>query len=122
MARRPTPMVLKHPAQLTPEQMRLGIERVRKLISRVQEFDPTNVTDQYNIPHIDQLSAAIDEGLVRTFGADSLDYERYRQASQFDNGPHNYAYEVAITEVHRSLERSKQRNIALLEQAAETLQ
>lgn len=56
-----------------------------------------------------------------TFGPDTLDYDRYRHASEFDNGPHNYAYEVPIAEVHQSLSRSKSRNIALLEQAIETL-
>jgi predicted nucleotide-binding protein len=112
----------KQPAQLTPHQMRLGIDRLRKLIARVQQFEPTTVTDQYNIPHVQQLSAAIDEALVRTFGSESLDYDRYSSASVFDNGPHNYAYEIPITDVHRSLERSKQNNLALLNQAVEVLQ
>jgi hypothetical protein len=28
-------------------------------------------------------------GMVRTFGADTLDYDRYRSAKDFDRGPYN---------------------------------
>jgi predicted nucleotide-binding protein len=120
MARRPTPPI-KRPAELAPDQMQAGIERLTKRLEEIRRFDPTTVTEQYNIPHVQALSAAIDETLVRTFGADSTDYDRYRIASKFDNGPHNYAYVVAIADVQRSLGRSKARNIALMEQAIETL-
>jgi len=121
MARRQTP-IIKHPAALTPTQLQAGLERLTKLIERVKQFDPQSVTEQYNIPHIEQLSAAIEDALVRTFGADTLDYDRYRYAAEFDNGPHNYAFAVPINEVHQSLARSKARNVALLEQAIESLQ
>jgi transposase len=98
-----------------------GIERLTKRLEEVRKFEPTSVTEQFNIPHVERLSAAIDETLVRTFGADSADFDRYRVASQFDNGPFNYAYQVNIAEVQRSLARSKDRNIALIEQAIEAL-
>jgi predicted nucleotide-binding protein len=120
MVRRPTP-VTKRPADLSPEQMIAGIERLTKRLEEVRKFEPTSVTEQFNIPHVERLSAAIDETLVRTFGADSADFDRYRVASQFDNGPFNYAYQVNIAEVQRSLARSKDRNIALIEQAIEAL-
>jgi predicted nucleotide-binding protein len=99
----------------------LGIDRLTKVLDRVKQFDPQSVTEQFNIPHVEQLAAAIDDALVRTFGHDTLDYDRYRFAAEFDNGPFNYAYEVQIHEVHKSLARSKARNIALLEQAIESL-
>jgi hypothetical protein len=108
-------------ADLTSAQLQAGIERLTKLVDRVRQFDPRSVVQQYDIPNVEQLSAAIDEALVRTFGPDTLDYDRYHYAAEFDNGPHNYAYEVPIAEVHQSLSRSKSRNIALLEQAVETL-
>jgi len=112
----------KQLAKLTPDEMRRGIDRLSKLVERVQQFDPQTVIEQYNIPQLGLLSAAIEEGLARTFGPDTLDYERYQTARVFNNGPHNYAYKVPITEVRQSLERSKQRNIALLHQAIETLE
>jgi predicted nucleotide-binding protein len=120
MARRAVPPV-KRPAELTCAQLNLGIARLTKLLDRVRQFDPRSVTEQHNIPHVEQLAAAIDDALVRTFGQDTIEYERYLLATQFDNGPFNYAYEVPIQEVHQSLARSKARNVALLEQAIETL-
>lgn len=112
---------IKHPAVLTPSQLEVGIDRLGKLVERAKQFDPQSVTEQFTIPHVQQLSAAIEDALVRTFGAETLDYDRYRGAAEFDNGPFNYAFEVPIQEVHRSLARSKAKNIALLEQAIESL-
>lgn len=121
MARRQPPPEIKRAAELTLTQLRLGIDRLTKLIERVRQFDPQSITEQYNIAPVDQLSAAIDDVLVRTFGKDTLEYDRYRYAAEFDNGPHNYAFHVAIEEVWQSLARSKASSIALLEQAVESL-
>ncbi len=121
MARRSTPEP-KQPARLTPEQMRAGIDRLEKRLEELKEFDPQSVTEQYNVPHVEKWNAAADDALVRTFGSDSLDYERYHGAVRIDNGPHNYAYQVPLHEVHQSLAQSKNRSIALLEQAIESLQ
>jgi hypothetical protein len=122
MTRRSTITSPKGLSPLTADQLRAGIDRLRKRTEEVKQFDPTSIIEQYNIPHVDRLAASIDEALVRTFGVDSLDYDRYKAASTFDNGPHNYAYEVPLDEVHRSLDRSKQRGLALLDQAIETLE
>ncbi|MGA7329395.1 MAG: nucleotide-binding protein [Rhodomicrobium sp.] len=121
MASRPTNANSRQPTHLTPDEAHTGKERLAKVLEKVRQFQPTSVTDQYNIPEVDKLSAAIDEALVRTFGAGSLDYKRYSRASSFNNGPFNYAYQVPISSVHQSLERSKAKNIALLEQAIEGL-
>jgi predicted nucleotide-binding protein len=102
--------------------MQSGIQRLQKRLEEVKAFDPRSVTAQFEIPHVHKLSAAVEDALARTFGGDSLEYERYRSAAQFDNGPFNYAYEVPISDVQQSLNRSKQSSIALLEQAIESLQ
>jgi hypothetical protein len=102
--------------------MQQGIDRLRKRVDEVRAFDPTSVTEQNNIPHVKALSASVDEALVRTFGAGTLDYKRYLAAGYFDNGPHNYAYRVPIEQVRASLARSKARSIALLEQAIASLE
>jgi hypothetical protein len=112
----------KQPAQLDRKQLSMGIDRLTKVLDRVRNFEPQSVTEQFNIPHVEQLGAAIDDALVRTFGKDSIEYDRYRYAAEFDNGPFNYAYEVPISDVHRSLARSKASSIGLLEQAIESLQ
>jgi hypothetical protein len=120
MARRSKPTI-KQLAQLGRSQLHMGIDRLEKVIARIRQFDPQSVTQQYDIPLVDQLSAATDDALVRTFGPETIEYERYSRAARFDNGPHNYAYRVPIEEVWQSLARSKATNIALLEQAVGSL-
>ena len=123
MTRRPVRSRPVQPApQTTREELERGIDRLRKRLGEVEAFDPTSITEQYNIPHVEALAAAVDEALIRTFGADTLDYKRYSDAAFFDNGPFNYAYVVPITKVHESLARSKFRSIALLTQAIGTLE
>ncbi len=107
--------------QATPDELRLGINRLTKRLSDVREFEPTSVTNQRNIPHVEALAAAVDDALIRTFGVDTVDYKLYCDAAHFDNGPFNYAYPVAISKVHESLSRSKDRSIALLQQALASL-
>jgi hypothetical protein len=118
---RSQPKLPKQPVKLTPGEMQAGIERLQRRLEEVKQFDPHSVNEQYNIPHVEKMAAAVDDALVRTFGNDSLDYERYREAASFDNGPHNYAFEVPLHQVQQSLGRSKNRSIALLEQAIESL-
>jgi predicted nucleotide-binding protein len=122
MARRTAASLLPQPARLTPQAMKAGIERLQRRIEEVKKFDPQTVTEQYNIPERDRLSAAIDDALVRTFGSDTVEYNRYKDAASFDNGPHNYAYEVPIHDVRQSLNRSKASTLALLGQAVQSLE
>ena len=99
-----------------------GIERLKKRLEEVQNFDPKSVTDQHNVPTLNALEAAVDEALVRTFGAETLDYERYKSATDFDRGPYNYAYQVPPNQFQASIARSKDRSIALLGQAIRSLE
>jgi hypothetical protein len=109
MARQQPEPPAKQPATPSTQQLRSGIERLQKRIGEVQAFDPRSVTEQHNIPHVKKLAASIDDALLRTFGANSLDYERYKNAAYFSNGPHNYRDPVPITEVQRSLKRARGR-------------
>ena len=121
MARQSKPQLPKHPAQLTPQEMKSGIDRLKKCLEAVQSFNPQSVTDQFNTPELDALEASIDEALVRTFGADTLDYERYKFAKDFNRGPYNSSYHVPPDEFQASIARSKARSIALLGQAIKSL-
>jgi hypothetical protein len=102
--------------------MTAGIERLRKRLSEVEGFDPRSVGDQFNTPELDALEVAIDETLSRTFGAETLDYERYALAKEFDKGPYNYMHRTAPPEFQASIARSKDRSIALLKQAIRSLE
>jgi len=107
MARRTAAPPPPQPVHLTPQAMQAGIARLRKLVEEVEQFNPQSVTDQYNIPEVDRLSASIDDALIRTFGVNTTDYNLYKAAVTFNNGPHNYAYEVTIHLVQQSLRDSK---------------
>jgi predicted nucleotide-binding protein len=122
MPRRPSASSPPEPARLTPQAMQAGIDRLRKRIEEVKQFNPQSVTDQYNIPEVDRLSVSIDDALIRTFGVNTTDYNLYKDAVTFNNGPYNYAYEVPIHLVQQSLSDSKARSIALLEQAVRSLE
>ena len=122
MARRVTRELPKQPAQLTAGDMRAGIERLQRRLAEAKQFEPQSVTEQYNIPHVAKLNAAVADALARTFGNDSLEYERYGDAARIDNGPHSTMGEVPMHMVRQTLERSKNHSVALLEQAIESLQ
>ena len=103
--------------ELPPQPPHLG-----RRLGEVESFDPASVTDQHTIPHVEALSASIEEALVRTLGSGTADYKRYSDAAIFDNGPFNYAFKVPISKVHESLARSKARSIALVRQAISSLE
>lgn len=103
-------------AELSTDEIKLGIDRLTNALNNLRAFDPQAVTDQRNVPDIPRLRAAIDEALVRTFGADTADYHRYRRATDLARrlltGPL-----MPIADVRREFDRVKTRSVGLLEQA-----
>jgi predicted nucleotide-binding protein len=120
MARRPEAAVPRD-LKLSPDELEAGISRLEKRLVQLRAFEPTSIQEQYNHPELDALKASIDDTLVRTFGSDTHDYLRYRGAAQFDSGPMNLYSDTYIGEVHAAASKSKAQNIALLEQAIESL-
>jgi hypothetical protein len=121
MARRSTPTQPPQPAILTAAQIRQGVARLESRLQEVNQSEPTSVQEQFNAPHVEALGAAIDESLARTFGTDTADYKRYKGAAEFAQGPIYMNRDTHIDEVHDALSKSKQRSIALLEQAIRSL-
>jgi predicted nucleotide-binding protein len=121
MASRPAQPPPSQPAILTPPEMRAGIERLRRRIVEVEQFDPGSVTDPSNIPQTKTLSAAIDDTLVRTYGHGTVEYNRYLQARNFSIGILVLGG-ASSHEVYASLSRSKAQSIALLKQAVQSLE
>jgi predicted nucleotide-binding protein len=122
MARRSSTPPAPRPANLTVDDMNRGIARLQKRIEEVERFNPQTVTDQYNAPELDALTAAVAEALALTFGHGTLDYNRYKDAAEFDRGPYNYAHVVPPHEFQRSISGSKERSLALLRQAIRSLE
>ena len=61
------------------------------------------------------------EALATTFGNGTIEYERYRNAFEFDEGPLNMFRPTPIEAIQETLARPKERSIALLEQAVRFL-
>lgn len=102
--------------------MKAGIPRLRKRIEDTKAFDPQKITDRFSHPELTQLEASIDEALIRTFGADSLDYERYRRAGKFYRGPIVMGGEIPRHEWMDAITKSKEQTLALLDQAIRSLE
>ena len=66
MARRSAASLEPQPAQLTAEQMKLGITRLERRIADLEKFDPTIIEKRWG-PEAEALETAIEETLARSF-------------------------------------------------------
>jgi hypothetical protein len=85
MARRAAPPG-PQPANLTVDQMRRGIDRLKLRIADLEAFDPTSVQQWWG-PEVKALQTSIEETLAAVFGHGTIEYNRYRQAARLDSGP-----------------------------------
>jgi len=72
-------------ANLTPTQMRQGIERLQRQIDKVREFDPRprDLRHQQRMIMAETLDVSVDTALAQTFGEGTIEYKRYVQAATF---------------------------------------
>lgn len=105
------------------DQILKAITRIRKRLLAVENFDvgDQDIDITLLIARSKSLSASIDDALVRTFGAESPEYNRYRSASFFD-----YPLYVGRTtpqrEVRDALQKAKFNSIELLKSVLESLE
>ena len=105
------------PAYLSVDQMKSATQKIERMIGRLNEFDPKTVEDRSD-PRIEVLEAAVDSLLVSVFGANTLDYKRYRAAKHIDTGPAIMGG-TPIREVREGLEEGKARAVALFQSIIE---
>jgi predicted nucleotide-binding protein len=74
------------PANLTIEQMKLGITRLERRIADLEKFDPSMIQKRWG-PEVEALATAIEETLASVFGHNTIEYNRYRDAANLDDGP-----------------------------------
>lgn len=80
MARRTIQLPEPKPCQLTPAQMQNGIQRIQRRIRELEALDLSLLSED-NIGAItDRLNGSVDDTLVRTYGNDTVEYDRYRRA------------------------------------------
>lgn len=119
---RPNQPALAQTAELSPQQMRQAVDRLQKRIEEVRGFNPDSIQEQFGNPEVARLQASVEDALVRTFGAHTFEYRRYSEAASFSAGPINLGRRTPIGEARHALAKSKERSIALLEQAVASLE
>src|SRR5713226_9703962 len=85
MARRSASPPPKQSANLTLQRKQAAIPLLQRRIDELRKFDVNSIST-LNDPRINVLSQAIDEALVRIFGSDTVDYERYVWTSHLRSG------------------------------------
>ena len=120
MARRPSAPAAPRAALLTLDQMQQGVVRLRKRIADVEAFDPTSIDPANPTASVQGLQASIQEALMRTFGADSVEYKLYTPATAW-TWPTSF-YQVSPADIVANLGKTRQRSIDLLTQAMRMLE
>lgn len=120
MAKRPTPSKTVA-AELTVEQMAAGIERLRRRIADLENFDPYSISNR-GAPEVSALEKSIEEALERTFGADTTDFHRYSDSRNLDGGGFVIGRPATIAEIHGFLADGRASSLALLKQAVKGLE
>lgn len=79
MPRKPSPQN-PQPAQLTSEEMRAAIPKLRRRIEELSSFNPDTINDRSD-PRAHSVEQKIDDTLVEILGPDTLDYRRFQVGS-----------------------------------------
>lgn len=109
-------------AELDLRAMQLAIPRLKKRIDELRNFTPSAINSSDEASQITTpLRASIDDTLVRTFGENTLEYNRYSGAKNFTYNI-NWTGPTPIHDIRAGLEDSKKLSIALLSSAIQSLE
>ncbi|SHF61078.1 Predicted nucleotide-binding protein containing TIR-like domain-containing protein [Kaistia soli DSM 19436] len=106
---------------MSAEDMRRGIVRLTKRLDDVKAFDPNSLSREDPHETVRPLSTSIETALVETFGSNTIEYNRYWAASQFD-WPISFGDELPHHDKVRSVSADRVRSIQLLGDAISLLQ
>jgi predicted nucleotide-binding protein len=122
MAQLPTQPQEIQNSKLSAEQMELGITRLKKRVTTLENFDPSALTTQNEAwAAITPLKADIEDALSRTFNINSVEYRRYRAAAYL-NPPIGGLRETPIGIIVERITQNKKNAISLLNTAIHSLE
>lgn len=111
MARR-TPPLQPQSANITPEQMKAAIPKLKRRIQELQAIDVSTIQHRSEA-RFEALEQKIDSTLVDVFGYDTIEHRRY--GVSLDTASMNMMYETPLNEVREGYQRG-------IEQATSNLQ
>lgn len=100
-------------ANLSPQQIRLALPKIARRIAELREIDVMS-TRERGEPRFESLEHKIDDTLVEVFGADTVEYNRFRVGS-LDKAPINFYEEVSLHDVIAGYKRGVAEAISTLE-------
>lgn len=65
------------PAEITPEKIKLGIEKLERRIIELKEFDISTIQERWD-PKIKALTTKINDTLAEIFGYATIEYQNYQ--------------------------------------------
>ena len=109
-------------AELAPEQMRLGIQRLEECIAEVEAFDPAAALARPEDISVEAgaIKASIERAVGETFGYGTVEHDRYSAAASFDV-PFSIDYKFSRDVTIEGLRNARTRSLALLPQAVALL-
>jgi uncharacterized protein (TIGR02391 family) len=108
-----TPPPTLRPADLSAEHMRAAIPKLARRIEELKAVDVNTIQDRSE-PRFSSLEQKIDDTLVDTFGADTLEYKRY-QSINLDTASVNYLHPTPLHEIREGYQRGIGRAVSSLQ-------
>jgi uncharacterized protein (TIGR02391 family) len=93
--------------------MQIAIRKLERRISEINAIDVSTIQDRHD-PRFGALGDKIDDTLVETFGADSIEYNRYHYI-QFDTATSNYMYDTPLPEIREGYKRGIENAVLTLQ-------
>lgn len=110
--RSPNPQAAKT-ASLTAHQLRLALPKLERRISELKSADTSSIRERGE-PRFESIEHKIDDTLVEIFGADTVEYNRFRIGS-LDRAPLSFYRDVSLGEVIEGYKRGVAEAISTLE-------
>ena len=117
-----TKSVVVQRAPLTSQEMRRGIDRLRKRTEEVYAFQPNALRSHYDDPAIDRLRASISDTIAGVFGVNTPAYASFIRAAEFSSGFKFMNRDPAPSEIAEVFETCKRRSLGLLASAIVSLE
>jgi predicted nucleotide-binding protein len=127
--RKPPTPAIRQKANLSESQMRAAIPRLKARVTDLEGLDLKTIS-RGNDPAIEQLEAAIENTISAIFGPDSHEYDKLKPAWDLDTTGYYAVLSFggrtsggpSQADIQAGVDRGRKRAIALLQQAATSLE